>query len=136
MKINVFYGFQSLSYTCHFVQFWSFRTHFLTFGHFVPSWSFLTQFGHFVHTCTLIFSFKSFVHFVPTLNIFVPKPFRTKSHVVPSLTISYPGHFVSGFEITWIRMDLLFHSNTVRNNICTCTNLRFLCYALEVLEQN
>ena len=124
MKIKVFYGFQSLSYTCHFVQFWSFRTHFFTFSHFVPNWSFLTQFGHFVPTCTLIFSFKSFVHFVPTFNIFVPKPFRTKSHVVPSLTISYPCHFVSGYEITWIRIDLLFDPNTVRNDMGTSSIMK------------
>ena len=78
----------------HFVPFWSFRTHFhFQFGHFVtslvisyPVWSFRTYFYNFLE--------KRFCHFVPIFYCFVPKLFRTRSHFVPILVISYPGHFV------------------------------------------
>ena len=105
--------------TGHFVP-RSFRTQVLSyhFGHFVPtfifnlvisypslviSYPFRTQFGHFVPISYTVWSFRTyfyyflkncFGHFVPIFYCFVPKSFRTRSHFVPILVISYPGHFV------------------------------------------
>ena len=85
-------------------------------GHFVPS-SFRTQvisyhFGHFVPILIFnlvisypVWSFRTYFyyflenrdgHFVPIFYMccIVPKSFRTRSHFVPILVISYPGHFV------------------------------------------
>ena len=65
----------------------SFRTR---FGPFVPIsypvWSFRTYFFYFLE--------NRFGHFVPILYCFIPKSFRTRSHFVPILDISYPNHFV------------------------------------------
>ena len=70
---------------------------FLVTGHFLPNfifnlvisylvWSFRTHFYYFLE--------NPFGHFVPTFYCFVPKSFRTRSHFVPILVISYPGHFL------------------------------------------
>ena len=82
---------------------WSFRTH---FGHFVPVsyqvWSFPTYFYYFLE--------NRFGHFVPIFYCFVPKSFRTRSHFVPILVISYPGHFVptSKLETNWLGYEITF----------------------------
>ena len=82
---------------------WSFRTQ---FGHFVPIsypvWSFRTYFYHFLENC--------FGHFVPIFYCFVPKSFRTRSHFVPILVISYTGHFVptSKLGTNWLVYEMTF----------------------------
>ena len=98
----------------------SFRTQVISYpGHFVPKsfrtilvisypllfsiWSLRTEFGHFVPISYPVWSFRTyfyyflknrFGHFVPIFYCFVPKSFRTRSHFVPILVISYPGNFV------------------------------------------
>ena len=110
----------------------SYPGHFVTFGHFLPIFIF-----HFV-VFVPVFSFRiQFDHFVPTIKYlskiilyfsctdstflfssqFVPELF------VPSIFISYPGHFVPGYEVTWVRIDLFLLNQTryemtlVRNDL-------------------
>ena len=109
-KGNRSFRTQVISYPSHFVPFWSFRTHFyFQFGHFVPIsypvWSF--------HNYFLYFLENRFGHFVSIFYCFVPKSFRTRSHYVSNLIISYPGdlgHFVptSKLATNWLRYDMIF----------------------------
>ena len=98
---------QVISYPSHFVPFWSFRTHFyFQFGHFVPIsypvWSYRTYFYYFLE--------NRFGHFLPIYYCFVPKSFRTRSHFVSILVISYPGHFVptSKLGTNWLGYEMTF----------------------------
>ena len=97
------------SYFYYFLEkpFWSFRTYFLLFHTQVISYpkSFRTHFSHFVpgsfrthfqtrYELTWVRNDFLFCCNLVLPDCFVPKSFRTRSHFVPILVISYLGHFV------------------------------------------
>ena len=94
----------------HFVP-RSFRTQVISyhFDHFILTFIFNLVISYTVlsfRTYFHIFIYNYFDHFVPSFYNFVPKSFRTQRHFVPSLVISYPSHFVPGYEMTLVRIDL------------------------------
>ena len=90
---------QVISCQSHFVPFWSFRTILvISYPLLFSIWSFRIQFGHFVPISYPVWSFRTYYYFfknrfghsVPIFYCFVPKSFRTRSHFVLILVISYP----------------------------------------------